>query len=102
MALKPPKYPVIGTYWKTHTSKYDGVRKNSPKMVAVIATERKYARMGIQECFVSFVCAVSYATQAPRKLPYRLEYGLFMDLFKPIPDEELSNKLGLEILANYG
>lgn len=102
MALKPLKNPVVGTYWKTHTDKYEVYKKNNPKMVTVIATERKYARMGMQECFVSFVSAVDYATMQPQKTPYRMEYGLFMDLFKPIPDEELGNKLGLEILANYG
>jgi hypothetical protein len=102
MALKPLKNPVIGTYWKTHTDKYEKFKKNNPKMVTVVATERKYARMGFQECFVSFVPAVDYATMQPRQTPYRMEHGLFMDLFNPIPDEELSNVLGLEILANYG
>jgi hypothetical protein len=101
MALKPLRNPVVGTYWKTETDKYEPVRKNNPKMVAVVATERKYARMGIQECFVSFVSAVEYATKQPQKLPYRMELSLFMDLFERIPDEELGNVLGLEILAFY-
>lgn len=99
--LKPLRNPVIGTYWKTEADRYEPIRKNNPKMVAVIATERKYARMGFQECFVSFICAVSYATKEPGKLPYRMDHGLFMDLFELIPDEELSNVLGLEILAHY-
>ncbi len=41
MALKPLRHPVVGTYWKTHTDKYERFQKNNPKMVAVVATERK-------------------------------------------------------------
>lgn len=102
MALKPLRNPVIGTYWETETSGYEKMKKGNPTMVAVVDTERKYAKMGIQECFVTFVSACEYATKQPSPYRYRMEYGQFMVLFDLIPDEVLGNMLGLEILANYG
>lgn len=103
MALKPLRSPAIGTYWETDTDQYEKYgKKNNPTMVAVVDSERKYARMGIQECFITFVSACEYATKQPTPHRYRMEYGQFMALFDLVPDEVLGNMLGLEILANYG
>jgi hypothetical protein len=102
MALKPLPNPVVGTYWQTwYNAKYDDTQKNNPRMVAVTGTERKYARMGIQECFVTFVSAVDHAT-GQKSHAHRLDHTKFMKTFCPVSDEELSNKLGLEILAACG
>lgn len=101
IGLKPPVGPVIGTYWVTGDI-YDKMQREAPKFVAVINTERKYARVGLQECFVEFTAATDYATrESHNPKTYRLAHNLFMELFVPVDDEELSNKLGLEILASY-
>lgn len=100
VGLKPLLEPVIGTYWKA-TKIYDVNRPSSPSFVAVINTERKYARMGMQECFVCFVPAASYATK--EVVPsINLDQDTFMSCFRKVPDDELGHDLGLEILAHYG
>lgn len=100
VGLKPPVEPKIGSYWKA-IAIYDAARPKSPKFVAVINTTRKYARMGMQECFVCFIPAASYATKEPTT-SINLEQNVFMRCFRKVGDEELGHELGLEILAHYG
>lgn len=100
IGLRPPAEPHIGSYWKA-IKIYDKHKPKSPKFVAVINTERKYARMGMQQCFVCFVPAADYAT-CTISPSINLEQDVFMRCFRKVGDEELGHELGLEILANCG
>lgn len=101
VGLRPPTEPQIGTYWKAIKS-YDNARPNAPMFVAVTKTERKYARMGMQECFVTFVPAAEYATKMTTTVPLHIAQDTFMHCFRKVGDEELGHDLGMEILAHYG
>jgi len=99
VGLRPLAQPAIGTYWRA-TKPY-GHENGAPTFVAVINTERKYARMGMQECFVCFIPAVCYATR--EVVPaINIPQDTFMRCFRKVGDEELGHELGLEILAHYG
>lgn len=100
VGLRPPAEPAIGSYWKA-TKSYDIATPEAPTFVAVINTTRKYARLGMQECFVCFVPAACYATK--EVVPStNIAQDTFMHCFRKVGDEELGHELGLEILAHYG
>ena len=102
IGLRPPLEPVIGTYWKA-IRPYDvagGVEALT--FVAVTKTERKYARMGMQECFVCFVPAAEYATKYTKSITHHIAQDTFMRCFRKVEDDELGHDLGMEILAHYG
>jgi hypothetical protein len=101
IGLRPPARPKLGSYWKA-LKIYDASRPKSPKFVAVIATERKYARMGMQTCFVTFIPAAEYATKVSTPRTIHLDQDIFMSCFREVGAEELGHDLGLEILAYYG
>lgn len=100
VGLRPPAQPVVGTYWLTDHL-YVSSKIDPPLFIAVVSVERKYARMGIQDCFVSFVKAYEYATSTMEGVPFRLEHNIFFEIFEAVSDEDLGYELGLEILANY-
>lgn len=102
--LKPLLHPATGTYWVA-TIQYTlrKIDKKHPVFVAVIGTERKYARMGIQTAFVKYVNAELYATNTHKKRDERrMDHTDFGEIFEQVTDEEtLSSELGLAILAMY-
>jgi hypothetical protein len=78
------------------------MRPDAPSLVAVVHTQRGYAKFGMQECFVEFAEGFRVATGLPYALvKHRLDLDTFLRCFTQMSDEELGDELGMEILGHY-
>ncbi len=104
IGLKPLSHPVTGTYWRaTRPYEDDYKTRKALPFVAVIGTQRKYARLGMQTAFVQYVSAELFATNTHKSNDeHRIDHNVFYDIFEEVTDpEELSGELALAILAMY-